>query len=183
MAWIAKNERLTVAEMQHNADILIAWFRAKGWTDNAIAGMLGNIQTESRCNPGAWENYTVPAEGVTKVGYGLVQWTPYTKYSEWAGDGWENNGTKQMERIIWELENHTQWYATEAFPMSFPEFTQSTDEPGQLAYAWMYNYERPASLDQPARATQAEEWYEYITAKQPVKEIPAWLLWRLAKGR
>lgn len=183
MAWIAGNYKLSQSEMENNADIMIAFFRAKGWTDNAIAGMFGNMQTESRLNPGAWQNYQEPAEGVTRWGYGLVQWDPYTNYSEWAGDDWLNNGTKQCERIIYELENGIQWYKTSSYNMTFAEYTQSEESPANLAYAWMYNYERPASLDQPIRQSQAQQWYEYITGKPAVPEIPVWLLWRMAKGR
>lgn len=183
MAWIAGNYRLSTSEMENNADIIIAYFRSKGWTDNAIAGMLGNMQTESRLNPGAWENYEEPAEGVTNVGYGLVQWTPYDKYSMWAGDNWKNNGTKQCERIIYELENGIQWYKTATYNMTFKEFTQSEKTPSYLAYAWMYNYERPGSLEQPQRQSDAETWFEYISGKPAVPEIPVWLLWRMAKGR
>lgn len=177
MAWISGNKYLTQSQMENNADIIHAYFRAKGWTDNAIAAMLGNMQTESSINPGIWENLEEPAEGITKVGYGLVQWTPYTKYSEWAGTGWENNGQKQMERIIYELENGLQWISTTTYPMSFSVFSNSTDSPEDLAYAWMYNYERPSSLSQPQRQTQARAWYVYLSGKEPFT-LPIWLLFK-----
>lgn len=178
MAWISGNRYLTLTEMQNNADLIHYYFSSKGWTDNAIAGMLGNMQSESSINPGIWEGLDASAKG----GYGLVQWTPYTKYSDWAGTGWEDNGPKEMERIIYELENNLQWGQTTLYPMTFRAFTQSKQTPAYLAQVWLYNYEKPASLDQPQRSTQATYWYEYITGQPPVpSEIPIWLLFKIAR--
>ena len=178
MAWISGNRYLTMTEMQNNVDIIHYYFITKGWTENAIAGMLGNMQTESSINPGIWEGL----DEVAKGGYGLVQWTPYTKYADWAGAGWEDNGQKEMERIIYELENGLQWGATSKYPMSFRDFTTSDKAPSYLAQVWLYNYERPASLNQPLRSTQAEYWYKYITGHEPPKSIPIWLLIKMSKG-
>ena len=117
MAWITGNRVLTESEMEHNAIEVWNSFKVWDWTLNAVAGMLGNMQAESTINPGRWEN-GVPYGG----GYGLVQWTPYTNYSNWAGEGWENNGTKQVSRIIYEWEgNYQQWIATGRYPLSFKE--------------------------------------------------------------
>jgi hypothetical protein len=164
--------------MQNNADIMYAFFTAQGWTVNAIAAMFGNMQTESTLNPGIWENLD-PFVG----GYGLVQWTPYTHYSEWAGDGWQDNGQKEMERIQYELENHLQWISTSLYPMTFREFSQSDKPPAYLAQAFLYNYERPAVKPQPARSRQAEYWYEYLAGRPPAKLFPIWLLFKLKERR
>ena len=178
MPWITGNRYLSMSEMQNNADIMYAFFTEKGWTVNAISAMFGNMQTESTLNPGIWENLD-PFVG----GYGLVQWTPYTHYSDWAGDGWQDNGHKEMERIIYELENHLQWISTSLYPMTFREFSQSDKPPAYLAQAFLYNYERPAVMPQPARSKQAEYWYEYLAGHPPVKEIPIWLLFKLKERR
>ena len=92
--WVAGNYYLSESEMKNNAEMFYDRMRGYGFSLNAIAGILGNVQYESSINPGIWESLD-PYEG----GYGLVQWTPYTKYSEWAGSGWQNNGDKQCERI------------------------------------------------------------------------------------
>lgn len=185
MAWISGNRYLSTSEMQNNVDLIHYFFRTQGWTDNAIAGMLGNMQSESTINPGIWEGLTPPAPGQTKVGYGLVQWTPYTHYSEWAGAGWEDNGQKEMERIIYELNNGLQWIPTDKYPLSFTGFAISDATPAYLAQAWLYNYERPGSLNQPWRSTQANYWYQYITGQEPptppTGNIPIWLLFKMAR--
>lgn len=178
MPWITGNRYLSMTEMQNNADIMYAFFTDQGWTVNAIAAMFGNMQTESTLNPGIWENLD-PFAG----GYGLVQWTPYTKYSNWAGDGWQDNGQKEMARIIYELENHLQWISTSLYPMTFSEFSQSDKPPAYLAQAFLYNYERPTAKPQPARSRQAEYWYEYLAGHPPVKQIPIWLLFKLKERR
>lgn len=178
MPWITGNRYLSMSEMQNNADIMYAFFTEKGWTVTAISAMFGNMQTESTLNPGIWENLD-PFVG----GYGLVQWTPYTHYSDWAGDGWQDNGQKEMERIIYELENHLQWISTSLYPMTFREFSQSDKPPAYLAQAFLYNYERPAVKPQPARSKQAEYWYEYLAGHPPVKQIPIWLLFKLKERR
>ena len=36
---------------KHNVDLIYAVFHALGWTDNAIAGMLGNMMYESCLDP------------------------------------------------------------------------------------------------------------------------------------
>lgn len=178
MPWITGNRYLSLTEMQNNANIMYAFFTEKGWTVNAISAMFGNMQTESTLNPGIWENLD-PFVG----GYGLVQWTPYKHYSEWAGDGWQDNGQKEMERIIYELENHLQWISTSLYPMTFREFSQSDKPPAYLAQAFLYNYERPTVKPQPARSKQAEYWYEYLVGHPPVKQIPIWLLFKMKERR
>lgn len=179
MAWISGNRYLSLSEMQNNVDILHYFFRTAGWTDNAIAAMLGNMQSESTINPGIWESLD-PYAG----GYGLVQWTPYTNYSNWAGAGWQDNGQKEMERIIYELNNGLQWISTRKYPMSFKAFTLSQEAPSKLAQVWLYNYERPKVKPQPIRSTRANYWYQYITGQEPptpTSDIPIWLLFKMAR--
>ena len=177
--WIAKNAFLTRSEMENNARIIYNYFTSKGWTKNAIAGMLGNIEVESTINPGIWENLD-PYGG----GFGLVQWTPYTKYSNWAGSDWETNWNKQLERIIWELENGEQYYSTTAYPESFREFTQSTKSAYYLGGAFLHNYERPAEPDAVDRGNRAEQWFEFLggVPASPVLRVPVWLLFKLKGG-
>lgn len=45
---------------------------------------------------------------------------------------------------------------------SFEDFTHSTDTPYNLGMAFLANYERPLDPNQPARGTQAQEWYEFL---------------------
>lgn len=190
MSWISGNYYLTEEQMQNNAEELYSILSPHGWSLNAVAAILGNAETESTINPGIWQDLTVGTGG-----YGLVQWTPYTKYSNWAGAGWENNGDKEVERLEWEFSNNEQYFKTNAYPLTAEQFKTSHYSPEYLAYAFMYNYERPANKNQPQRQTDARKWYDYLSGKEPeppeppepdppVPEtyIPAWLLFKFNGG-
>lgn len=98
------NSYLTLAEMKVNAQYILDYLRDKGWTKNAICGMLGNMQTESTINPRIWQSLNA---NNTSGGFGLVQWTPATKYINWANA--QNlevaNMDSELKRILYELEN------------------------------------------------------------------------------
>ncbi len=101
----------------------------------------------------------------TYAGYGLVQWTPYTKYTNWiVNQGFSDPSEMDANiyRILYEVENNIQWIATSTYNYSFREFTQSTDTPYNLGMAFLANYERPLDPNQPSRGTQAQEWYEFL---------------------
>lgn len=160
--WVSSNNYLTVSQMENNAQLVWNFFKGYGWTKNAVAALLGNMQGESNINPGLWESRD---EGNMNCGYGLVQWTPANKVIDWLeGNGYAiNSGFGQCARIIYELENHIQYYATNAFNFSFYDFAHSTQTPEYLAKAFIYNYERPYNYDQPQRETYARNWYNYIS--------------------
>ncbi len=173
MAITSANRYLTQSEMEGNAAFIWSYFHDKGWSINAVAAMLGNMQSESTINPGIYENLDNTS---TTNGFGLVQWTPNTKYKEWAdangyGDDYGDiNG--QVARIIYEVDNGLQWIPTDKYPLSFKGFTTSTAAPETLAQIFLYNYERPADLNQPNRSTQARTWYNFLTGDEPSPVTP-----------
>ena len=164
---ISSNEYLTLEQMEGNAQYIMDKLLIAGWTKNSICGMLGNMQTESTINPGLWESMQ---EGNMDGGFGLVQWTPASKYTTWATDnGYEwGNIDGQINRLLYELENNLQWITTSTHPMSFKEFTQSNDSPFNLAMVFIANYERPLEPNQPMRGEQAEYWYRKLTGSSPI---------------
>lgn len=162
---------LSYARMQVNATYIYSYMIDHGWSVESISAMLGNMQSESAINPGRWEGNNVG----TGPGYGLVQWTPYTKYTNWCADmGYTDYSQMDynLDRIEYEIANGLQWISTSSYPMSFTEFKTSTGSPYDLAMAFLYNYERPASLNQPSRGTQAESWYTYLTGQTPTPPGP-----------
>ena len=52
MALIISNAYLSQPQMTDNAQYIADYLYARGWTQNAIAGILGNMQRESTMNPG-----------------------------------------------------------------------------------------------------------------------------------
>lgn len=182
--WIVKNEPLTDDEMRTNGYIFASYMMARGFTLNAVCGMLGNIQAESRVNPGAWQGYINPfPTPAGNYGFGLTQWTPYTKFTEWAGDDYMS-GNKQCDRLVWERDNGQQFYPTSAYNITFKDFAWSYKTPEYLAAAFLYNYERPAVYNTATRQKYAREWYNYLNAypspleppDPPRKKLPVWLL-------
>lgn len=65
-------------EWKHNVDLVYSTFSAQGWTQEAIAGLVAHMTSESNMNPWQWES-DVGNTGLLQ-GYGLVQWTPVTTY-------------------------------------------------------------------------------------------------------
>lgn len=160
---ITGNRWLTIEEMQTNAKYIAWYLLGKGWSLNAISGMLGNMQTESTINPGIWQNLN---EGVGPA-FGLVQWDPYTKYTNWCNarglDPSEMDSA--LQRIIWEQENENGQFSSYGtiYDMTFTEFKTSKLSPYDLGLIFLACYERPADPNQPSRGTQAEYWYTYLS--------------------
>jgi len=158
---------LTQSQMEVNATYIYKYLSSKGWTINSIAGLLGNLQHESSINPGRWEGDDVGSG----PGYGLCQWTPYTNYTNWV-EGDPSEMDNNLSRIIYELENHLQYFVTDGYPETFKEFTESTKDPYYLACAFAWNYERSwvvlygseeerEALRQ-KRGGSANAWYEFL---------------------
>ena len=162
MAWKQGNRYLTRSEMENNASIIRNYLFSKGWTLNAIAGLLGNMQSESTINPGIWQNLD---ENNLSGGFGLVQWTPATNFTDWAdslGLAW-TDGYAQLRWIDEQTTAFGQWIPTSNYPLSFSEFKTSTQTPEYLASAFLKNFERAGVEVEAQRRTQANEWYSFIT--------------------
>ena len=161
---------LTEEESKKNWLAFWQFFKAKGWTANAVSGILGNSYYESTVNPNRWEGDIPFAQPVASRGYGLVQWTPWTNIIDWLKEkGYYPDVSKfgigECERIQWEMENNQQWIATATYPESFRDFSVSKKDPYTLAIEFLANYERPADPNQPQRGTKAREIYDYIKDK------------------
>lgn len=145
---------------ENNVKILYKYFKKQGWNIAPLAAMLGNMEYESYLNPGQWET-GIAIE--TTGGFGLVQWTPYTNFSNWAGANWRTDYDLQMARIQYELENNIQWIATATYNFSFAEFSKkkiSQMSIADLTRAFEYCYERGTWNNQ--RIVNAEYWYKVL---------------------
>jgi surface antigen len=162
-------------EMKINAAYIWQYFGSRGWTLNAVAGMLGNLMAESTINPGIWQGGRAWGSADSH-GYGLAQWTPYTKFTDWCKkNNYDMNDIDvALKRIELEVEASEkpgwqeldQWITTSTYDISFRDFTTSTKDAAWLAGAFLLNYERP--LDQSAdvqtlRGNNASYWYDYLS--------------------
>lgn len=177
--WVSYPEAyLGLPSMRNNAAIIVPYFQGLGWTDNAIAGMLGNMQTESTINPGLWQGRYTPADPLTtEQGYGLTQWTPASKLINWATENGLDymSGDVQMQRIKYERENNLQWSTNNILNYTWDEYVVSTESPETLARVWVWAYERPTDPNIPQRQEQARYWYNFIKELK----LPVWLLFKI----
>lgn len=164
---ISSNEYLSKVQGTDNAQFIMNYFALLGWTKNAIAAMLGNMSVESTINPGLWQGRD---EFDYTGGFGLVQWTPATKYINWAATIGADDYAEykliepQCQRIQYELENDLQWQETQG--MSFLQFTQSINpDLRYLSDRFCYGYENPANPDLVLRGQNSYYWFNLLSYK------------------
>lgn len=166
---------LTQSQMEVNAEYIYNYLKHEGWSTNSIAAILGNMQAESSINPGRWQSDRVGGDS-SGHGYSLVQWTPYTKYTEWCTSNGYSDPSEMdsaLARIRYEVENNIQWIGVGQYSdMSFNDFSKSSESVGTLAKAFLLCYERPADQSEAVqnfRSSLAEAWYSYLTGLTPIK--------------
>lgn len=166
LSWIFGNRYLTDEEMKNNAYVFYSTMFFRDFTLNAIAGMLGNMEIESNINPALWQSFK---EGDYSVGYGLVQWTPATNYTNWANShGYDiTDGFYQCVWLDEETESSGQWISTSSYPMSWEDFRKSTQTPDYLASVFLKNFERAGVEKEDERKKNALKWYAYLQTLSP----------------
>lgn len=152
-----------------NMNLVYDYFRRRGWTPNAIAGMLGNIMVESTVNPWNFQNDTLDWSDPAAIladsgGMGLTQWTPCRKYYQWAIDSDldPQSGTTMCDRIKYEQEHNLQWSLENYGRHTWTDFITSTEEPWLLADVFLWAYERPSDPDEQQRWANAEWVFDNI---------------------
>lgn len=174
-------------EAINNATEIYAILLGRGWTIYAVCGMLGNVGYESGYNPWRWQGDNVQPVGNypwTNIGYGLVQFTPASKYisSEQAhslpgyAPNFSNsvgNSTDGYSQVLF-VDQYADYYPTVTYPETYNEFKSSTKNEKYLASAWLYNYERPAdpSATESLRQAEAEYWYDILSEIIPPPDPP-----------
>jgi surface antigen len=145
------SQSLTEDQQRVNATYIAKALTAAGWSLNAIAGILGNMQSESALNPGRWEGEAV---GSSSAGYGLIQWTGSTVHTNWDKSGDYSTMDSNIEHIIAEANGNISdpgWYKKKIpntsinSDISYSEFKQCTNmSPYDLACVFAWNRERSA---------------------------------------
>ncbi|EKI7561572.1 peptidoglycan DD-metalloendopeptidase family protein [Enterococcus faecalis] len=155
-------------EKEKNAWAVWQFLKSKGYSEQAAAGILGNMDQESGIMPDI-------DEGGGGPGYGLVQWT-----SPIAGEsgrayvqrllgqagisGDYRNITTQLKLLDWHMHNG-QYIPSAAYPYSVAQFKALTDI-GTATMAFEANFERPA-VTHPERIPMAQYWYELLHNLKP----------------
>lgn len=155
-------------EKEKNAWAVWQFLKSKGYSEQAAAGILGNMDQESGIMPDI-------DEGGGGPGYGLVQWT-----SPIAGEsgrayvqrllgqagisGDYRNITTQLKLLDWHMHNG-QYIPSAAYPYSVAQFKALTDI-GTATMAFEANFERPA-VTHPERIPMAQYWYDLLHNLKP----------------
>lgn len=155
-------------EKEKNAWAVWQFLKSKGYSEQATAGILGNMDQESGIMPDI-------DEGGGGPGYGLVQWT-----SPIAGEsgrayvqrllgqagisGDYRNITTQLKLLDWHMHNG-QYIPSAAYPYSVAQFKALTDI-GTATMAFEANFERPA-VTHPERIPMAQYWYDLLHNLKP----------------
>ena len=143
MAWISEYQRwLSESESLQNAQLVANHLIPQGWTKESVSALCGNMRHESSINP---DMYEFDYDWSQDRGYGLVQWTPRSKYWDWAvaRNLPPRDGDSQLARIDYEVDQNIQWIPTPNYPESYAEFRSSTKSMDYLVPAFTWNYERP----------------------------------------
>ena len=159
-------------------------------TKEAMAGIVANMTWESGLNPGQWEigyNYD------PNSGFGLAQWTPSTKISNYIGSTDPDlmaDGDMQVDYL---LDTPAQWSTTYVdmntgysayYDVTVPilptmeDYFRSTDSPEDLAVAWMVYWERGNALY--AHFTERRQYADYWYNNLDYSYVPIWLLAKAA---
>lgn len=155
-------------EKEKNAWAVWQFLKSKGYSEQAAAGILGNMDQESGIMPDI-------DEGGGGPGYGLVQWTSpiagesgrayVQRLLAQAGiSGDYRNITTQLKLLDWHMHNG-QYIPSAAYPYSVTEFKALTDI-GAATMAFEANFERPA-VTHPERIPLAQYWYDLLHNLKP----------------
>lgn len=155
-------------EKEKNAWAVWQFLKSKGYSEQAAAGILGNMDQESGIMPDI-------DEGGGGPGYGLVQWTSpiagesgrdyVQRLLAQAGiSGDYRNITTQLKLLDWHMHNG-QYIPSAAYPYSVTEFKALTDI-GTATMAFEANFERPA-VTHPERIPMAQYWYDLLHNLKP----------------
>ncbi|MBD9774271.1 peptidoglycan DD-metalloendopeptidase family protein [Enterococcus faecalis] len=155
-------------EKEKNAWAVWQFLKSKGYSEQAAAGILGNMDQESGIMPDI-------DEGGGGPGYGLVQWTSpiagesgrayVQRLLAQAGiSGDYRNITTQLKLLDWHMHNG-QYIPSAAYPYSVAEFKALTDI-GTATMAFEANFERPA-VTHPERIPMAQYWYDLLHNLKP----------------
>ncbi|SLN00286.1 Phage peptidoglycan binding endopeptidase [Brachybacterium faecium] len=150
-------------EQEKNAWEIWVFLKDRGWSEQAVAGVLGNMEQESGIMPDI-------SEGGGGPGYGLVQWTsPNASESgrDYVQRKLKTAGIKgdyrtikvQLQLLEWDMLNG-QYIPTSEYPYSASQFKKLTDIT-TATVAFERNFERPAATH-PERVSMAKSWYKKL---------------------
>jgi murein DD-endopeptidase MepM/ murein hydrolase activator NlpD len=140
-----------------NAERAFKFFLSVGYTPEWAAGIVGNMIAESGVEPQRLQNtasgvITPASEAVnSKLGWGLVQWTPARKIIESVGVDKADDMGVQLDFLYKQLEGQTSAYNEKSAGDKLKQTTTVDD----AAKIFMTKYERPKDQSPAAQEKRA----------------------------
>jgi hypothetical protein len=138
-------------EMNNNILCMYSYFMKKGWTENAVIGLIANVIRESYINPAQWGIGELDNQN---TGFGLIMWTPATKIipSMQSAGIWKTDyqayGDFECDFIHDGTVNMTQWVpAGYGKYMTGNDYINSTESAEQCVIDWYDHAERGLNHD------------------------------------
>lgn len=186
--WISTDTYLSQPHRDSNSLLVAQYLENLGWTKQAVAGILGNMDVESSMNPAliegrAYHTLITNAQCLAiddQHGVGLVQWTGHTttapagqKLASFAiryNKEWYD-GELQCFRLEREYQTDIQFIprTVDGVRWTWNDYIISTETPETLAKVWQYCYEN-GGTDTALRQQKARYYYGIIG-----DTIPVWL--------
>ena len=190
------NTALSSDEMKVNARFIWNYLGSRGWSLDAVCGMLGNFEAESTINPNRVENSQKdrwPNWG--NYGFGVAQWTPwYTKqksdgswydaanyhgsnnptYGYWAeqnGYTVSTDGSGTIGNFEPQLEYINANLGTGSGKTWVQNYKKTNVGPEQAAKDFYVYYEKSQAGTWGTRPDKAVKWYEYLSGSTPQPPI------------
>ena len=191
------NTALNSDEMKVNAKFVWNYLGSRGWTLDAVCGMLGNFEAESTINPNRVENSQKdrwPNWG--NYGFGVAQWTPwYTKqksdgswydaanyhgsnnptYGYWAeqnGYTVAADGSGTIGNFEPQLDYLNANLGTGSGKTWVKNYKTTNVGPEQAAKDFYVYYEKSKAGTWGTRPAKALKWYEYLSGSTPQPPVP-----------
>lgn len=169
-----------------HAQYIWNYFKGKIGNEYGVAGLMGNLQAESglcpyrlqgdftsgystsktytaNVNSGAISEYDFVHNGPGGGGYGLAQWTFYTRkqnlYNRWKSGGYDSIGSIELacDFLWWELQNS--YGGVLSVLKSAASIRQASDKV-------LHDFENPADQStavEEVRASLGQNWYNTYT--------------------
>ena len=167
----------TSQEAHDNAQLIWEYFRARGFTEEACAGILGNMSIESFVNPGQIGLGYPIADPYSPQG--LIMWTTtggidqLHNYATAEGTVWYD-GTLQC-KLIYDNPNDSIFWPRNGYYYTWAQFAQLTDvDEATLAFCW--EAEAPGTPHETERKQAAAYWFQEFTGHQPGQTLPLWMM-------
>lgn len=165
----------------NNARVIFDQLYGYGWDRDSICAVIGNMARECRLNPAQTQDgYEI---GGTSGGYGLVMWTPQTKYTNWCRSA--NHSVESAYWQLWFIENKPTPEEQRQFNEHDGHYNITWDDfihnnrgytVEELTAVWLKCYERAgvAALSQRIyyATNYAQEFYNYVPSG-PVDPDPS----------